>query len=136
VRPSGTVHHVLVGLLRSPSTYLVGTPAQSRGLARGGEWSSGGPMDKANRASEIRAKASQLLARAVKLEGQSRDADRKSRTRRAVLVGLMILNQLEADHPVPSMGTWEDLRKAMDSFLRWNRDRAMFDLPLKEEPPT
>lgn len=91
-------------------------------------------MDKATRASEIRAKASQLLARAAKLEGQTKEADRKARTRRAVLVGLMVLNQLETGHSTPSMGTWEDLRKAMNPFLRWNRDRAMFDLPLRADP--
>ncbi len=90
-------------------------------------------MDKATRASEIRAKASQLLARAAKLEGQTKEADRKTRTRRAVLVGLMVLNQLEASHSIPSMRTLEDLRKAMDPFLRWNRDRALFDLSMREE---
>lgn len=91
-------------------------------------------MDKATRAFEIRAKASQLLARAAKLEGQTKEADRKARTRRAVLVGLMVLNQLEAGHSIPLMRNWDDLRKAMDPFLRWNRDRAMFDLPLRADP--
>jgi len=92
-------------------------------------------MDKADRASQIRAKASQLLARAAKLEGQTKEADRKARTRRGVLIGLMVLNQLETGHSIPSMETWEDLRNLMDPFLRWNRDRAMFDLSLKEERP-
>ena len=88
-------------------------------------------MDQAKRVSEIRAKASQLLARAAKLEGLTKAAERKRRTRRAVLIGLMVLARVEKGQPIPPLESWEDVQSAMNNFLQSSRDRAVFDFSIR-----
>ena len=89
-------------------------------------------MNQVNRVSEIRAKAAQLLCRAAKLEGLRKEAERRVRTRRAVLIGLMVLARVETGTPIPSIESWDDVRTALDDFLQSPRDRTVFDLPPKD----
>ena len=55
-------------------------------------------------------------------------ADRKRRTRRLILIGSYIDSVSQADPEAMTR-----LRKGLDEFLERDQDRALFDLPLKEE---
>lgn len=78
-------------------------------------------------------KLEQLEKRKKKIEAQIRQEKarenskkRKDDTRRKVLVGSMVLAQVEK-------GEWPEdrLRKAMEEFLTRDQDRALFGLPPK-----
>lgn len=59
---------------------------------------------------------------------QEATIERNNDKRRKTLIGSVILNKVEN-------GTWsiDQLQKMMDSYLIHNRDRVLFDLPLKKK---
>lgn len=58
---------------------------------------------------------------------------RKKDTRRKILIGSAILAKMKAEGGNWSEPWYEDnLRKMMDNYLTRNRDRLLFDLPIKK----
>jgi hypothetical protein len=88
---------------------------------------------KTDRAAAKRLAAMELLAEAKKLEGQAKESERKSRNGRAILVGLLVLDRLEAGKVIPALSTMDDLLKELDPFLVRPFDRARFGLPTKNQ---
>ena len=72
------------------------------------------------------ASATTLTRQIRRAQARLSAADRKRRTRRLILIGSYVDSVSQAD-PV----SMTRLRKGLDEFLERDRDRALFDLPLK-----
>ena len=80
----------------------------------------------------------ELLAPVRRAQARLSSADRKQRTRRLILLG-SYLKHVTGDYPANR----DSLLQGLDVFLERDRDRALFDLPRKENgtatpaaPPT
>ena len=75
-------------------------------------------------------KRDQLNARIQLLKNRQLAQRRKDETRRKLLIGAMVLDFVR-------QGTWTDdqLHAALDAYLHRARDRALFDLPPRPDPP-
>ena len=70
-----------------------------------------------------------LDARLAALKGKEREAERKQDTRRKILVGSYLLDQVERKvYPEAR------LLAELDSYLKRDRDRSLFGLPPLEDP--
>jgi hypothetical protein len=71
----------------------------------------------------------QLQARITRLDASESKQNRKKENRRKVLAGAAIFAKIER-------GEWseEGFRKMMDAFLSRPSERALFDLPILNEP--
>ena len=69
-----------------------------------------------------------LTSQIRRAQARLSSADRKRRTRRLILIGSYIDSVSQADPEAMTR-----LRKGLDEFLERDQDRALFDLPLKEE---
>jgi large subunit ribosomal protein L7/L12 len=67
-----------------------------------------------------------IEARIQKAEARQKTQERKAETRRKILLGAYFLDKLRKD------GALESIKSDLDSFLRRNRDRALFGLPALE----
>ena len=74
-----------------------------------------------------KAKAKEIERKMASIRAKQQAEQRKIDTRRKVLVGAMVLEQVER-------GEWpqERLIAALDRFLTRDNERALFDLPPKE----
>ena len=79
------------------------------------------PEARVKKLEEAQARLNAELARA---RGRAAQEKRKRDTHRKILIGAMVLDQVQR-------GEWpeERLQAAMDRFLDKDRDRAVFDLP-------
>lgn len=79
------------------------------------------PTDRIRQLEEQRARINAEIQRVRSRESQE---ERKRETRRKILVGAMVLDQVER-------GEWPEkrLKTAMDRFLDREQDRALFGLP-------
>lgn len=69
-----------------------------------------------------------LAARIQSLESRTKMEERKKDTRRKILIGSYYLDQ--ASH----QGKMHELKQCMESYLKRNQDRKLFDLPEINEP--
>ena len=86
------------------------------------------PADRIRQLEERRARINAEIQRVRSRESQE---ERKRNTRRKILVGAMVLDQVQR-------GEWPEkrLKAAMDRFLEREQDRALFELspqPTKQE---
>ena len=79
------------------------------------------PADRIRKLEEQRARINAEIQRVRSRENQ---AERKRDTRRKILVGAMVLDQVERGE-----GSEERLKAVMDRFLEREQDRALFELP-------
>ena len=64
------------------------------------------------------------------LNAQKKDKERKDETRRKILVGAWLFDQIELGHyPL------DRLHDGLDAYLTKRRDRTLFDLPERIPPP-
>ncbi len=77
-------------------------------------------------------KLKQLKAQKQAIEARERskqkEQERKNDTRRKILIGSMFLKKMKNDQMFALMA-----REDLDKYLTENRDRQLFDLPLKPE---
>ena len=71
----------------------------------------------------IRAKRAQMDAELARLEGRVRSETRKLDTRRKILIGAVVMQEMESQ---PDIDAW--IRKLLNERLLKNRDRVLFDL--------
>jgi hypothetical protein len=72
---------------------------------------------------KLKEQREKLNARIQKQESRLKLSGRKQETRRKILIGSYFL-----DNAIKN-GTFEEIKKKMDSFLTRNSDRQIFDLP-------
>lgn len=70
----------------------------------------------------LKLKQEAIKATIKKIEQQDKTRNRKQETRKKILVGSFYLEQIEKD------GKTEELKKAMNKFLRRKNDRQLFGL--------
>jgi len=77
-----------------------------------------------DRIRQLEERRARITAEIQRVKARERQAKRKRDTRRKILVGAMVLDQVER-------GEWPAtrLQAAMDRFLEREQDRALFDLP-------
>lgn len=78
----------------------------------------------------LKQKQAQLQAQIESLEAAEKNRERKRETRRKILIGAYYLDQARTKD---QMG---DLQRAMDTYLKRNADRVLFDLPSLAVPET
>ena len=78
---------------------------------------------------ELDVRKAKLNARTRRVRSRLSARERKTDTRRKILVGAMML-KLSDQHPE----TKDFMLKHLDGFLEHSRDRALFDLPAKPQP--
>jgi hypothetical protein len=77
---------------------------------------------------KLKEQREKLNARIQQKEARLKSSERKMDTRRKILIGSYFLDTAIKN------GTFEDIKKKLDSFLTRNSDRVLFDLPeLAEE---
>lgn len=84
---------------------------------------------KSNRIETLRARRAQIDARLSQLEARSRAEKRKEDTRRKILLGAILMQEMEAR---PETDAWA--RKLLAERLAKPRDRALFNLSPLSEP--
>jgi hypothetical protein len=77
---------------------------------------------------KLKAQQLKITARIQQMEARSKVTERKQDMRRKILVGAYYLNQTR------DKKDFEELKKALDSYLTRNSDRRLFELPDIEEP--
>ena len=82
-----------------------------------------------NLQAELAARKAKLNARTQRVRSRLSARERKTDTRRKILVGAMML-KLSDQHP----NIKEFMVKHLDEFLDHPRDRALFDLPQSKSP--
>lgn len=88
-----------------------------------------GNVEAANeRIAKLKQRRDQLTARLQRLQQAEKARQRKLRTRRLILMGTLVEARAKDD---PAYR--ERVLAALDGFLDKPRDRALFDLPTKEE---
>lgn len=81
------------------------------------------------RIESLQAKKAQIEAELARLRARSRTENRKADTRRKILIGAVVMQEMEAR---PEIDGW--IRKLLDQRLTKDRDRALFGLnPVAEE---
>ena len=85
------------------------------------------PEARVKKLEEAQARINAELARA---KGRAAQEKRKRDTHRKILIGAMVLDQVQR-------GEWpeERLQAAMERFLEKDRDRAVFELPPRSTSP-
>lgn len=85
------------------------------------------------RVEALRARKAQIEAEISRLQATARSKSRKADTRKKILIGALILQEMERRQ---DFDAW--VRKLLAEGLTKNRDRALFDLPplppASEEP--
>ena len=76
---------------------------------------------------KLKIQKEKLNARIQKQEAQLKTSERKRKTRRKILIGSYFL-----DHALKE-DAFDDIKSKMDTFLKRNSDRLLFDLPLLVE---
>lgn len=73
---------------------------------------------------KLEAQRAELTAKIQRVKAQTKDRERKVDTRRKILVGAAVLEQVE-------QGAWpeEKLLEVLDGYLERDLDRALFSLP-------
>lgn len=88
------------------------------------------PPGNDKRIEALRTKRAQIDAELTRLHAQSRAEERKADTRRKILIGAIILQEMEAQLEIDA---W--VRKLLQERLRKDRDRTLFGLlPLPSAP--
>jgi hypothetical protein len=72
---------------------------------------------------KLKAQQAKLHARIQLMEARTKHAERKNDTRRKILVGSYYLDQAKQTNQL------NDIKKLMQSYLKRNSDRKLFDLP-------
>ena len=82
------------------------------------------PADRLRKLEEQRAR---INAEIQRVRGRESQEERKRETRRKILIGAMVLDQVVR-------GEWPEkrLKAAMDRFLERDQDRALFALPARQ----
>ena len=84
------------------------------------------------RIESLQAKKAQIEAELARLRARSRTENRKADTRRKILVGAIVMQEMEARADIDG---W--IRKLLDERLTKTRDRELFELKaIAEEEPT
>ena len=83
--------------------------------------------DKQSRLDTLKKKQEQLKARIQKLESLDKSQERKRDTRRKILIGAYYFDKSQED------GNLEELYALMETYLKRNSDRVLFNLaPINE----
>ena len=89
--------------------------------------------DPTERLRKLEESEARIRAEIQRVRGRAAQEARKRDTHRKILVGAMVLDQVQR-------GEWQEkrLKEAMDRFLEKDRDRAVFELPprLPVQQPT
>ena len=84
-------------------------------------------MDKKSKQLDsLRKQQEQIKARIQALEASEKMKERKLDTRRKICIGAYYLDKARKD------GTFEEVVKLMDGYLKRNSDRVLFDLSMIE----
>ena len=83
-------------------------------------------VKKSSRLDILKKKQGQIKAQIQKIEAAESTRRRKRDTRCKILVGAYFFDKAKSE------GTFDDLVKLMDGYLKRNSDRALFDLALLE----
>ena len=89
----------------------------------------GGRMDK--KLERLKEQQAKLTRQIRGLQAQQKKKERKDDTRRKVLVGALVLNHIVKGEPV-TIASFDDLMKQLDAYLVRKTDRAVFELPVRE----
>lgn len=84
----------------------------------------------AKKIESLKQKQAQLQSQIEILEAAEKNRERKRETRRKILIGAYYLDQARDKDQMA------DLQCAMDTYLKRNTDRVLFDLPLLPIPET
>lgn len=72
---------------------------------------------------KLKAQRAKIDARIQAAESRAKVSERKQDTRRKILIGSYYLDQAQKNNQM------DDIKKLMDSYLKRNSDRKLFDLP-------
>jgi hypothetical protein len=76
---------------------------------------------------KLKAQQLKLQSRIQLMEARTKESERKKDTRRKILLGAYHLDQIRQNNQM------DEVKKMMDTYLKRNSDRRLFDLPeLKE----
>ena len=79
-----------------------------------------------SRIEKLKLKQQKIAAQIQREEARHKTRSRKEDTRRKILLGSYILDKVTKD------GTFESIKQELDTFLKRNSDRVLFQLPLLE----
>jgi large subunit ribosomal protein L7/L12 len=76
---------------------------------------------------KLKDQQAKLAARIQAIESRAKSSERKQETRRKILVGSYYLEEAKKNDQL------DPIKKIMDSYLKRNSDRALFELPALTE---
>ncbi len=79
--------------------------------------------EKMSQLEKLKAQQAKIAARIQAAEARMKTSERKQDTRRKILVGSYYLDEARKNDQL------ESLKKTLDSYLKRNSDRALFELP-------